>query len=511
MKTDVMVRPEVLDGAIPNLDLPKSDSGLTESVLTNNSIGIVEPAVEVPAPVLETLDAGPHSVTKKNVAKFSIFSAIGLFLFLAPIPTGDGAFNIPLGFAISWLESNVLHRGEINFGVWALLAICTISAIGSVWALIRKPEDADTHRVRAFKVHPLFVVSRVAAAVFAWMIFLEVGPEFISSPFTGGVMLGISAHLVAVFIFLGFAIPILTDFGIMEFTGALVAKVVRKLFTLPGRSSVDLMASWFGSSVASVILTRGQHEKGYYTGREAAVICTNFAFVSLPFSFVVANAIGIESHFVTWYLLICAVSILLAIITPRIWPLRQLNDSFVDGSDAAGRQTEESIPEGVSPARWGLQLATARAGKTKMRDIGAAGIRTYVDIYADLIPLILAWGTIALAIFEVTPLFQFISQPMGWYLQLFNIEGAMQFAPATLIGFLDMYLPAILLAEAEGLLHTQLILGALSIVQIIYMTETGISILKSKMPLNLGKLFAVFMIRTLIAIPVLTLLVNLFF
>jgi len=342
------------------------------------------------------------------------------------------------------------------------------------------------------------------------MIFLEVGPEFISSPWTGGVMLGIAGHLVAVFVFLGFAIPILTDFGVMEYTGVLVSRVVRKLFTLPGRSSVDLVASWLGSSVASVILTRRQHEKGYYTGREAAVICTNFAFVSLPFSFVVANAIGIESHFVAWYLIICAVSIILAMITPRIWPLRSLSDRYIDGrpSDVT---SDEAIPAGMSASRWGLRLATARASRTTMRDVGAAGLRTYVDIYSDLIPIILAWGTIALAIFEFTPIFQFISQPMGWYMQLFNIPGAMEFAPATLIGFLDMYLPAILLADATDMLRTQLIIGALSIVQIIYMTETGISILKSKMPLNIGKLFAVFMIRTLIAIPILTLLVNIFF
>ena len=100
---------------------------------------------------------------------------------------------------------------------------------------------------------------------------------------------------------------------------------------------------------------------------------------------------------------------------------------------------------------------------------------------------------------------------MGWFLQLFGIQGAMEFAPATLIGFLDMYLPAILLADAGDYLHTQLILGALSIVQIIYMTETGISILKSKMPLNFWKLFALFLIRTVIAIPILTLLIRIFF
>ncbi|MDR2722505.1 MAG: hypothetical protein LBB54_02070, partial [Cellulomonadaceae bacterium] len=417
----------------------------------------------------------PHTTprekfTGKNIAKFATFSAIGLFLFLAPIPQADGAFTIPLGVAISWLENTVFSHGDINIAVFLLMAVTTVSAIGSIVVALTRPSFRDGSIVaRAFKTGPVYVVSRVLAAAFAWMIFFEVGPEFIISPWTGGVMQGIAAHLIAVFVFLGFAIPVLTEFGVMEFAGALVAKVVRKLFTLPGRSSVDLMASWFGSSVASVILTRDQHEKGHYTGREAAVISTNFAFVSLPFSFVIANTIGIEAHFLPWYLIICAVCILLALVTPRIWPLRGLTDSFVDGSrrSATHGQAEEIIPQGISSAKWGLWLATDRASRTRMSDVARTGLRTWVDIYADLIPLILAWGTISLAIFEFTPIFQWISTPMGWYLGLFGMGAT--YAPATLIGFLDMFLPALLLSEAA--LHTQLILGALAIVQIIYMTE----------------------------------------
>ncbi|WP_242496218.1 YjiH family protein [Xylanimonas protaetiae] len=451
-------------------------------------------------------------VTGRAVARFVVFSALGLFLFLAPIPTGDGTFNIPLGIAIGWFESTVLRHGEVDVAVLLLLAVTTVSALGAVVLALARPTFREgSVLAHAFRTGPVYVVSRVFAAVFAWMIFTGVGPEVIVSPDTGGVMQGVAAHLIAVFVFLGFAIPILTDFGVMEFAGALVARTVRRLFTLPGRSSVDLMASWFGSSVASVILTRGQHEKGYYTGREAAVICTNFAFVSLPFSFVVAGFIGIEDDFLPWYLIICVVCVLLALVTPRIWPLRGLPDTFVDGSpaDASRTQAEEAVPDGVPAARWGLRLATERASRTRLRDVAVTGLRTWVDIYADLIPLILAWGTIAVAIFEFTPVFQWLSTPMGWYLGLFGIGDAMTYAPATLIGFADMFLPSLLLGDAER--TTQLVLGALSIVQIVYMTETGVTILKSRMPLNLGKLFAVFLIRTLVAIPVLAGLVWLVF
>ena len=450
--------------------------------------------------------------TKRHVVKFVAFSLVGLFLFLAPIPTGEDTFNIPLGVAVSWLEANVLQQGGHDFAVFALLAITTIAALGTLAVAALRPNLKEGSLVaKAFKTGPVYVISRVAAALIAWSIFTGRGPEFIVSPFTGGVMQAIVAHLIAIFVFFGVAIPILTNFGIMEFFGALVAKAVRKLFTLPGRSSVDLMASWFGSSVASVILTRGQHEKGQYTGREAAVISTNFAFVSLPFSFVIADTIGIQAHFVPWYLIICAVCIILAVITPRMWPLRSLSDKFVDGSDKGqgDAQAEELIPQGISSVRWGFWLATDRARQASLKDVGRTGIRTYIDIYADLIPLILAWGTLSLAIFEFTNIFQWISTPMGWYLNLFGIADPMTYAPATLIGFLDMFLPALLLGEAA--LNTQLILGALAIVQIVYMTETGVTILKSKMPLNMWKLAAVFMIRTLLAIPLLAGLVWIFF
>jgi len=60
-------------------------------------------------------------------------------------------------------------------------------------------------------------------------------------------------------------------------------------------------------------------------------------------------------------------------------------------------------------------------------------------------------------------------------------------------------------------INTRFILGALSIVQIIYLAETGILILKSKIPLNIGHLAIIFIMRTVIALPIIVLLTRILF
>src|SRR5699024_4103701 len=106
------------------------------------------------------------------------------------------------------------------------------------------------------------------------------------------------------------------------------------------------------------------------------------------------------------------------------------------------------------------------------------------------------------------PLFDWISYPMGLYLQLFGVQDAFAVAPATLVGFTDMFIPALLLAGADVAVKTKFIIGVLSLVQIIYLTEVGTVVIKSEVPLGFGKLFILFMERTLIAIPLIVLFAN---
>lgn len=302
-----------------------------------------------------------------------------------------------------------------------------------------------------------------------------------------------------------FILPFLTDCGIMEFMGVLLKPIVRPLFHVPGRASIDLIASWFGASNAAVILTREQYMKGFYTKREAGYIMTNFSLVSIPFCLMVADTIGIANLFPAFYLCICVVGIILAVIIARIPPIRILPNTYREN---VGKQINEDIPQEQGTLHYALELSCKRAENFHIKNVLASGLEVVMGMLFDLIPIVVAWGTIALVIAVYTPVFQWISYPMGLYLKLFGVKEAFSVAPATLVGFTDMFIPALLITGVQSV-KTKFVIGVLSLVQIIYLTEVGTIVIKSEIPLNFWKLLIIFLERTLIAIPLIVLFANL--
>ncbi len=74
-------------------------------------------------------------------------------------------------------------------------------------------------------------------------------------------------------------------------------------------------------------------------------------------------------------------------------------------------------------------------------------------------------------------------------------------APAFLVGFAEMFLPAVLASNIESEL-TKFVVITVSISQLIYMSEVGVLIMKTRIPLNFGRLVQIFLIRTAIALPI---------
>ncbi|XVG95963.1 YjiH family protein [Eubacteriales bacterium KG127] len=450
-------------------------------------------------------DFNLEPIEQKHIIKFVIASLVGAFLFLVPIPSGS-TFTIPIGIVINWI-SGLLSLEKVNLASIAVIIFITFSCIMTLIYKIFKPQfiEKNEYIKKLFNPAPLYLVSRFIGLVIVYMVYFGFGPEAIISDATGGSMLGVSSTLVSVVLCIAFLMPLLTDFGIMEFVGVLIRKVVRPLFTVPGRSAIDLMTSWLGASNAAAILTTRQYETGYYSAREAATISTNFSFVSIPFCFVIAKLIGVDSKFTIFYLISLIGGIVLAMIIPRIPPLRNIPDTY---DEFAGKQINEEMPVGVSKMKWALNLAGHRAEKAKSKDVINSGLHVYSSMFLDLIPVVMSWGTIVLILVEFTPIFKIISVPFGYYLNLMGIEGAMEVAPTMLTGFADMYIPPLMLADFP-IEKTRFILGAVSLLQIIYMTEVGLIVIKSRVPVNVGHLFIVFLERTIIAIPLITLLTNL--
>ena len=440
------------------------------------------------------------SVNTKNMLKFILCSAFGILMFLVPIPQGE-SFTTLLDFLKTGLKN--LFVGSLDY---ILLVLLIVSAVISLIDYIAKPEfiRKNHYLKRAFSTTPFYLVSKILGAVFGCMVVFHVGPEVVTSVDTGVTMIDLCKTLFCIVLAFSFIMPFLTDCGIMEFLGVLAKPVVRPLFHVPGRASVDLIASWFGASNAAVILTREQYMRGFYTKREASYIMTNFSLVSIPFCLMIANTVGIANLFPAFYLCICITGIVLAVIIARIPPIRTIPDTY---REKTGKQINEEVPQEKGILSYALELSCQKAEKFNLRSILSSGFEVVMGMFFDLIPIVVAWGMIALMIATYTPVFKWISYPMGLYLQLFGVEEAFAVAPATLIGFTDMFIPALLITGIESV-KTKFVIGVLSLVQIIYLTEVGAIIIKSEIPLNLWKLFLIFMERTLIAIPLIVLFAN---
>lgn len=443
-----------------------------------------------------------NCINSKNLLKFMLCSAFGVLMFLVPVPQGE-SFTTLLDFLKSGLKN--LFGASLIYVVAGLLIV---SAAASVIDMIFKPEiiRKNHYLSKAFTTTPFYLVSKILGAVIACMVVFGFGPEIITSVDTGVTIIDLCGTLVCIVISFSFILPFLTDCGIMEFLGVIMKPVVRPLFKVPGRASVDLMASWFGASNAAVILTREQYMKGFYTKREAGYIMTNFSIVSIPFCLLIANTVGIDNLFPAFYLTICIVGVILAVIIARIAPVSRIPDTY---RESVGKQIREEVPKEKGILGYALEMSCGRAEKFSIKTVLAGGLEVVMGMLFDLIPIVAAWGTVALIIATYTPLFNWLSYPMGIYLNLLGVEEAFAAAPATLVGFADMFIPALLLTGITSV-KTKFIIGVLSLVQIIYLTEVGTIIIKSEIPLNLWKLFLIFLERTVIAIPVIVFLANIF-
>ena len=127
-----------------------------------------------------------------------------------------------------------------------------------------------------------------------------------------------------------------------------------------------------------------------------------------------------------------------------------------------------------------------------------------------VLPVVMALGTIALVIAEYTIVFTILVQPFETCLELLTLPDAAESYDTFVVGFADMFIPAILAASIESDL-TRFVIAAMSVTQLIYMSEVGALLLGSRIPVNIAELFIIFILRTLITLPVIAGIAHLIF
>ncbi len=440
----------------------------------------------------------------KTWLTFLLPSSIGVLFFLTPLML-DGKVTVGMAWVGDWVIGQYHPALQWMAGLFTLSSVL-LSGGFHVSCSLRQRFD---WLAPGLSLHPLWFPLRLFGCVTALAYLTGSGPEWLIGAATGGTTLGNLVPITLTYMAIAtLFLPLLVEFGLMELVGVLLSRVFDRVFKLPGRSAIDALASWMGSGPVGVLITLQQYERGHYTTREAAVICTNFSVVSVSFSLVVANTIGMGDSFIPMYATVIAIGIISALITPKLPPLSRLGDDRCPGAPA---RTPPRFGEQQSLWRTALSEALKRAQLAPRPGMLMRGIgRGVAEVWLSLIPVVVGMGTLALILAEHTPVFTWLGSPLVILLDMLALPDAGTAAPLMFVGFTDMFLPALVGASIDAEL-TRFVIATVSVSQLIYLSETGALIMKSKIPLGFLQILQIFLIRTLIALPVAALIGHITF
>ena len=434
----------------------------------------------------------------KHSLRFVLPSLLGVLVFLTPIKF-QGNWLIGIGILTTYVKTAM---GE--YGLHILLAVMTATVVLTLVGTYTRVAWIREHNAfrNAFDVPTSWVLIRLFGAIIGFLYFFDVGPAVLRSEIIGqGVLVDIGVNVIAVYVTACILLPLLTDYGFMEFMGTLARPAFRKAFRLPGRSAIDALASFVGAASIGLLITIGQYERGQYTSRQAATIAANFSIVSIPYCLVVATTAGISHMFIPWYGTVIVACLVIALVTSRLPPLAWQPDACMDGSP----EKIPDRPEHGQLFKEAWHRANERAAKSPgIVEFFRTGLTNMIFFMFSILTAAMALASIAAIITFETPVFTWLGQPLVPLLEFAQLPQASVAATGLFSGFLDQYMPAI---TAAGIASdtTSFVLAGLSVCQLIFMSEVGVIILRSSLPLKLRDLFLIFLIRTAICLPVLIL------
>ncbi len=435
---------------------------------------------------MESLQKDFHSESsgpsKAHVIKFFVFSLIGIFTFFIPI-TINGTSSIPLDHIVTYIQST--FTSLVPF--YAFIVII----LGAVYPFINRTWNKDAVTI----VLSLFKVFGVAVAA---MLIFNFGPAWLFTPNMGPFLfeklvipVGLLVPIGAVFL------ALLVGYGLLEFIGVLLQPVMRPIWKTPGRSAIDAVASFVGSYSIGLLITNRVFKEGKYTVKEATIIATGFSTVSATFMIVVAKTLGLMDLWNTYFWVTLFVTFLVTAITVRIWPLNKISDEYFDGEG----QPEKVIKKNRFQAAWAQAMEAAEQSPSFGKNIWM-NLKDGFIMTMAILPSILSVGLLGLILAEFTPVFDilgYIFYPFTWIMQ---VPEPMLAAKASAIEIAEMFLPALLVADAP--LITKFVIATVSVSAILFFSALIPCILSTDIPVSIPKLLVIWIERTILTIIIVT-------
>ncbi len=435
-----------------------------------------------------------------NALKFILGTLVGILLVLIPFN-----FNGTVDTALFYYLKLFVHKYQAALR-FILMFLMTSSAVLSLYDHLIEPEWIRENKLfkSIFSTSPFYIVNRFLGATICILVYFGVGPEFIISEDTGASMFSLATQLAILVPSMLLLQTFILEFGAMEFIGELIGFIIKPIFKVSEMGAVSIISAWVGPGNAAILGTRELFEEGYYTVKEAAIIGSQFATSSVGWIVLVSSVFDIMDHFPALFLVITLVGFIVAIISVRIPPISNYPETYVDGETISPIQNKENIDQ--SKIAYAFDRALQRADQVSFKNFSAK-IHNMLFYVVWLQPIIIAWGTLALITSIYTPILEWVSLPVEMILKAANVAEPAASASAIMSGFADNYLPVILGKDIASV-ASRFIIAAMSILQIVFMSEIASLLTSSKVMKSFKDVLLVFIIRTFVSLPFVILCVK---
>lgn len=425
----------------------------------------------------------------RNILKFLVGSAAGLILFFVPV-TVNGRNSILIDQLVTLISAN-LPLAALYISLAIIIAGAILPFVNKTW----KRSAMDV----IFTILKLFGVLCGVAGAFSLCseaintaVFDMLFPKVI---IPGALTVPIGCLLLT----------FITDYGILDFFGVLVRPIMRPLWKLPGRAAIIAVASFIGSFSVGIVATDNLYREGKFTHKEAAILVTGFATVSMPFLVIAANLLDLMPHWGLFFWSALIITFLTTAITVRLWPLSKTPDScwkdieYVEEAHEKGNLLKQAWKAGLSQAKnapnlWGSLWSNFKGGMIAIM---------------NLLPLMMSLGTITLLLVNFTAVFDYVAWIFYPLTKLAMVPDDMAVAQAAAITVAEP-VTSMVVASGAASIVSRFVVGVLAIGEIIFFTGTIPCILPSNIDVSLGKLFIIWIERVICIVVLASIIGHLF-
>lgn len=437
-------------------------------MIEQNSIASIDDTVAVPA--AEKLLSKPRAL-----AQLIVFSIIGLVMFFVPFTIGEKS-TILFDHGATYL---VNQQHTLSVILLFMLMIFGVS----------KPFIDDSWRKNI--THKILTVFKVLGLVLAVMYISGNAPAFMMEKDMLPFLFEKLALPVGMIVPLGALIlAFLVGFGLLEMVGVLMQPIMQPIWRTPGASAIDAVASFVGSYSIGLLITNRVYLQKQYSAREAIIIATGFSTVSAAFMVIVAKTLGLMELWNLFFWSTLVITFIVTAITARIPPISRFDNEIDRPNLDYKRGTRLK-------AAYELGLSTSRRA-SDLKQILWSNFRDGLTMAAAIVPSIIAVGLTGLLLAKYTPVFDALGLLLYPFTWLGGLPEPLVAAKGMSAGLAEMFLPALLLSEADML--TRYVAGVISISSVLFFSAMIPCVLATEIPISVGKMVIVWFQRVALSI-----------